>query len=179
MRLLKTLYNKDKQMNKMKISIQILSALLIINMAACKSKKAITTDQTNKENVVVIPVLYTEMPCGGAAPPPEVMEEMERAKPMANTVVYIAKMREETTQSLKVKTDKAGMITASLDTGHYQLFLFDPVPLSQQKDSMTEKEDCEKFWKLQQSFPLMIKKGQPIPEVMIMKMCNPCEEPKP
>jgi hypothetical protein len=164
---------------KMKIAIRIIVLMAVLQAYACKSRKAAVTGSEEEAATMTIPIVYTEMPCGGAMPPPEVMQEMERPKPMPNTMVYVHAMQGAVTDAKPYKTDKAGMLVMPKDTGMFLVYLYDPIPLSQEVEGLSEEDKCTRHWKLEQKYPMGVRKGMPIPEVMIMKMCNPCTEPRP
>jgi hypothetical protein len=162
-------------MNK---NFHILLILILVQGLACKSQKAnLVESETDK--MITVAARYTEMPCGGAAPPPDIMEQMMTLRPMANTSLFITTMGKKITEATAVKTDKAGMFSIALDSGDYRVFMVDPVQLSNLTDEATEQELCEQQWHMMNFFPLVVKKGVPTAELVINKMCNPCEEPKP
>lgn len=153
--------------------IKLILILTIALATSCKSKKAVTVE------TVSIPVVYTEMPCGGAMPPPEILEAMDQPRPMINTQLYVAPMSGMPSDAKPYLTDKAGLLTVPKDTGLYYLYLYDPVELSKEVEGLTEEENCSRSWQKEQRFPFGIKATSASPEVMVMKMCNPCEEPRP
>ncbi len=162
----------------MKHRTHILLGLVVILASSCKVKKAVIVPDNGQETIIV-ETKFTEMHCGGAAPPPEVIEIMMTPRILANTVLYLATMEQNITESTEIKTDKAGIFTVTLDTGMYRLFLKDPVVFSNLTEESSELEKCEQQWQMQNSFPLRVRKGVKPPMLIINKMCNPCEEPKP
>ena len=145
----------------------------------------------------MIEVLFTEQYCGGAEPTEEILQEMFEAKPMANQELYIAMQTgpHMHANQIKVKTDKAGILTASLDTGFYAISIFplitDAPDDAEEEDSPEPKNtpeapnpdqmkaDCEAEWKRMAAVPIKIKGGQSAYKIIISKECNPCEEPRP
>ncbi|MBI1305388.1 MAG: hypothetical protein GC181_02105 [Bacteroidetes bacterium] len=164
-------------------NIRIQLALVLVSafaLYACKGRKAAVKSDDKKENTVSIQILYTSNPCGGAQPTPDIVEEMQRPKPYTQKEIWIAPFMKES-EAIKYKTDKEGKLNIAIDTGFYQVYVYNPVPLVAVSDSVkrSEKEDCERMFKLEQKAPLGILKNTPPAEVILNLMCNPCEEPKP
>ncbi len=69
---------------------------------------------------------YTESStyCGGAAPRPELLDELSKPKPIASKRLYIKKGTVNNTKDknyIQVKTDSFGIITALLKPGQYYI----------------------------------------------------------
>lgn len=172
----------------------IIACAALIFMISCKSKKV-------TDNAITVQVLYAEQHCGGAEISDEQLEEMMSIRPYANNKVYISKQigpyQYEDEQVFR--TDKAGIITADLDTGRYVVSFYQLIQLkpdnkteesqpkvednpsepSTEDDVEASKEDCERRWKAMMAMPLKVVKGKSVYEVPLNKECNPCEPPKP
>lgn len=176
--------------------IQLLTALVfLVSLTCCKSKTAAI--KSTDGNTVKVEVLFTEQHCGGAAPTEEMLNKMFEPRAMVNQDLYIAMMTgpHMFANEIKVKTDKAGILTTNLDTGFYAVSIFPlvtPVPDKEEKNDVPDpgnsqdvpsaeqmKAACEAEWKRMASMPIKIKGGQSVYKMIIQKECNPCEEPRP
>jgi len=172
----------------------ILTCSVLVFIISCKSKKVV-------DNGITVQVLYAEQHCGGAEISDEELEEMMSIRPYANNKVYIAKQTGpyQFEDEQVFRTDKAGMITAALDTGRYVVSFYQLIQLKPdnktqesqpkmednpsepdtQDDVEASKDDCEQRWKAMMAMPLRVVKGKSVYEVPLNKECNPCEPPKP
>lgn len=165
---------------------------MMASTIGCKSRKGNKSDSTE----VTLQINYTEQYCGGAEPTQEMMEEMNSMRPYSNQEVYISKFISmgQFAEEQKVKLDKGGMISLSLDTGKYVVSFYQlveeveevdgepeaPAPNpSGQADPAFNKKQCEKQWKHMMATPLVITKAKQQYIVPMEKQCNPCEPPRP
>ena len=165
---------------------------MMSTIIGCKSRKGNKSDATE----VTLQVNYTEQYCGGAEPSEEMMEEMNSMRPYSNQEVYISKFigMGQFADEKKVKLDKAGMISLSLDTGKYVVSFYQlieeeveledgnqevaPDPTGQPNPEFNKKQ-CEKQWIQMMATPLVIKKAKLQYMIPMEKQCNPCEPPRP
>ncbi len=100
----------------MKINHIILLLFFSALFFQCKSPKK-TVVQTK-----TILILYSESYCGGAAPPEEMVAEMNMIKPLKNTAVQIFKGNSSDLKPEKYKTNEKGEITVPVSLGN-QIFI--------------------------------------------------------
>ncbi len=100
----------------MKINHIILLLCFTALISQCKSKKN-TIIQTK-----TILILYSESYCGGAAPPEEMIADMNMVKPLKNTNIQIFKSNTSDLKTFKYKTNEKGEITVPISLGN-QIFI--------------------------------------------------------
>ena len=167
-------------------------------LIGCKGKSKVNADDKNART---ISIEYNEQYCGGAEPTDEMMEEIDKQKPLVNQTVYISRYEKGRmfTDEIKVNTDKAGYATVVLDTGVYVVSFYKlniPAPVVEDKaepdntqdvpndqeevvDEEAYKAECERQWKQMTATPFKIIGGKSAYKVIMNKECNPCEEPRP
>ncbi|MBO6516929.1 MAG: hypothetical protein JJ975_10300 [Bacteroidia bacterium] len=164
---------------------------------SCKNRKP----NGSGSDAISIQVYYTEQYCGGAEPPPELMEKMMETRPYGNQTVYISVFDKpmKVSNEVEVKLDKAGIGEVALDTGVEYVVSFyklsDPEPPAAEGgkkapketepggapevEEPTNQELCEKQWKHMTAFPLKLKGGSKSYVLNMNKECNPCLPAKP
>lgn len=185
----------------MKSKITLLSIVLAIGMSGigCKARKK-AMKASDDTSAVLLEIQYSEQPCGGAAPPDDIFEEMSRLKPYVGKSVFISvpdgpfKVKNER----EIKLNNEGKATIEIDSGRYFVSFYSIVPpVTDNKSKKTPeppkedapeadqiqpgmtKEDCELQWKVMTATPLHITPGKKHYIVPMQKECNPCEEPRP
>ncbi|MCB9263020.1 MAG: hypothetical protein H6607_11655 [Flavobacteriales bacterium] len=164
--------------------IGILFLGIAILATGCKGRKNKLAKANNQE--VTISMQYTEMPCGGIEPPEDIRQQMDIPKPMASESLKVYRFNGPDNFEFitNLILDKNGIAIISIDTGKYVVSKYDlnPAPTVDSTGApadMSNKAQCELQWARMTAFPLRITAGKTAYELLMMKECNPCEEPKP
>jgi len=152
--------------------IAFVGSLLVLS--SCASRKV-------KEKMTVLQVLATHEYCGGAMPSEELLEDLNKPKPLSNTKIYIAPSGQETSHIHEYKLDKNGMVNLRLEGTDYLVFLYNPVEVDKEIKAQSESADaqdseCLPAWKLLISSDLIIpEEEQEKIEILLHVICDPCE----
>jgi hypothetical protein len=152
----------------------VLIVLVSSLFAACSARK--------KGDEITVKVEYREAYCGGAAPPPEMLAELAKVKPLANHTIFVVKESDQTQTGIPYKTDGKGLFQAKLEPGFYAVHFYDVNEVhaffkSQGGNPIFEPGDCPPAWKLSNQFRIEVLDGTQNYEGVISKTCDPCVEP--
>lgn len=130
-------------------------------------------------------VTYTEQYCGGAAPTPQIIEEMDKEKPFANRNLCVKAYHATDLRSqpviTKVTTDENGAFSVSLDKGKYALVIEQKIQ-DYSKGIMGKfgnSSGCQNWQNTADMTFTVGKKSNKFTALTFHEGCNPCTPPRP
>lgn len=130
-------------------------------------------------------VSYTAQYCGGAAPSQEMLDEMAKEKPYANSVLCVKTLSETDLKSkpviTKVTTDENGNFSVVLDKGKYALVTEDKTQ-DFSKGIMAKfgnSSNCISWQNTPDMTFTIAKKSKIVTNLRFDRQCNPCTPPRP
>ena len=155
----------------MKLFNFLLGSLIVILFCNCGAKK-----KTAKANTQKILIEYSEMYCGGAAPPPELIREMMLLKPFANQVVEIFLSKAATDTAVVYKTNNKGELWVPETESTSLLINIYPTP---KPSDDPVYDDCYKAFIFGNLLTVDLTTKKEVVKVVVVKQCNPCEPAAP
>lgn len=143
---------------------------IITMLTACKSGR-----QRNSEHKTV-QIIFTEMYCGGAAPPDELIAQLSTPRPFANRTVEVFSNNSLNTAPLFIQTDAEGRLKlqgkksetvwVSLYSSHD---LFDPTMAPDR-----EYDSCYRQFLIRSLYKISFRDCQRNDTIRTELVCNPC-----
>ena len=148
--------------------------LLILSFFSCAGLKKKDTHKT-------VSIVMTEMYCGGAAPPEELLKELETPKPMTGREVEIFPDPSIQNKPLILMTDSLGEIRIPRNLGNkvYLSFYSTYDLFNRASDLDFNYTRCYTDFIIKNLVEIDLKVKEGKKEVKVFVMCNPCVPPAP
>lgn len=154
----------------MKLSNFLLGSLIVLLFCNCGAKK-----KTAKANTQKIRIEYSEIYCGGAAPPPEMLREMMLLKPFANQEVEVYSSKAATDTAVVYKTNNKGELWVPVTES--TSLLINIYPPKESDDPVYDQ--CYKAFIFGNLLTVDLTTKKEVVKVVVVKQCNPCDPAAP